>query len=134
MEICTKYWCFSSSEVHFYMKNTVFAPSPSSNLRLSIENSKICKISKSTLLLLLLLEHIYKKRINIKNISMRFTWRKKKQSKILKYRKPDMMQGFGTYFEIFWLWIPITQNPVFRQLVPFDMLSHICTIVTFYLK
>ena len=43
------------------------------------------------LLLLLLLEHINMKRINIKNISMRFTWRKK-QSKILKYRKPDMMQ------------------------------------------
>ncbi len=31
----------------------------------------------------------------------------------------------GQYFEIFWLCIPITQNPVCRQLVPFDMLSHI---------
>ncbi len=36
----------------------------------------------------------------------------------------------GLYFETFLNCIPITQNPVFRQLVPFDMLSHIlkCTI------
>ncbi len=29
------------------------------------------------------------------------------------------------YFEIFWLCIPISQNLVFWQLVPFDMFSHI---------
>ncbi len=34
-------------------------------------------------------------------------------------------QLWDYYFEIFWLCIPKTQNPVFRQLVPFDMLSHI---------
>ncbi len=35
----------------------------------------------------------------------------------------------GPYFEIFWLCIPITENPVFRQLVSFDMLSHISTLL-----
>ncbi len=37
---------------------------------------------------------------------------------------------FGTI--IFWLWIPITQNPVCRQLVPFDMVSPIlCSYLKF---
>ncbi len=39
----------------------------------------------------------------------------------------------GLYFEIFWLCIPITQNPVFRQLVPFDMLSHKLIFFLFFL-
>ncbi len=71
------FWQFRGQFLH---ENTVFAPNPSSNLRLSIEDSKVCEISKSTL---------------------------------------------GLDFDIFRLCIPITQNLIFRQLVPFDMLSHI---------
>ena len=78
MGICTKYWYFVNSEVNFDMK-TLFLHQI--HLRLTIEDSKVCEISKLTL---------------------------------------------GLYFEIFWLCIPIIQNLVFRQLVPFDYVqSHL---------
>ncbi len=80
LEICTKYWYFGNSEVNFDTKTLFLHQILQVIWRLSIEESKICEISKSTLRL---------------------------------------------YFEIFWLCIPITQNLVFRQLVPFNMLSHI---------
>ncbi len=35
----------------------------------------------------------------------------------------------GIYFEIFWFCIPITQNLIFRKLVPFDMLSHLLVLM-----
>ena len=40
-----------------------------------------------------------------------------------------LQSPFGPYFEIFQLCIPVTHNWVFRQLVPFDILSHIFILV-----
>ena len=53
-------------------------------------------------------------------------------SNILKilYEK-SQNSTLGLYFEIFYLCIPIPQNPVFWQLVHFDMLSHIVSKIKF---
>ena len=63
----------------FYMKTQFLHQILQSTWRVSIEDSKICETSKSTV---------------------------------------------EPYFEIFWFCTPVTQNQVFRQLVPFNMLSH----------
>ncbi len=84
--ICTKYWYFGNSEVNFETKTLFLHQILQVTWRLSIEGSKVCEISKSTLRL---------------------------------------------YLEIFWICIPIIQNVVFRQLVPFDMLSHIYLVVQY---
>ncbi len=47
--ICTKYWYFGNSDVYFYMKTLFLHQTLQVTLRLSIEDVKICEISKLTL-------------------------------------------------------------------------------------